>query len=209
MNAQIPTPKPPTPVELIDIDTIPDEQCNWRDGNEWESEIHLGYRCDRCNEISECIFCHENQPNTECARNRAKEDNRIRQREYEVPYWGEPNYGHQDGCPGITETEKRNGITRDAGTATVVDGKDTGRHHFNGGTTSVLRVRADWEPPVGRHRAEDRHSIVRALTAEFQDHSSPDRCRCAERAEGPLTPLSPRAQPDPGGDAGSGTNFQK
>lgn len=52
-------------------------------------------------------------------------------------------------------------------------------------------------------------SIVRALTADFTDHSAPDRCRCAERAEGQLTPLSPRTQPDPGGDAGSGTNFQK
>lgn len=83
MTGQIPAPKPPTPVELINIDTVPDEPCNWRDGNEWDSEVHSGYRCDRCHEPSECIFCHENQPNVECARNRAKEENRIRQRAYD------------------------------------------------------------------------------------------------------------------------------
>lgn len=50
-------------------------------------------------------------------------------------------------------------------------------------------------------------SIVRALTADFQDHSSPDRCRCAERAEGPLTPLSPRTRTSAAGDAAEVTNF--
>ena len=50
-------------------------------------------------------------------------------------------------------------------------------------------------------------SIVRALTADFTDHSAPDRCRCAERAEGPLTPLSPRAQASAAGDAAEAPNF--
>ena len=52
-------------------------------------------------------------------------------------------------------------------------------------------------------------SIVRALTADFTDHSAPDRCRCAERAEGPLTPLSLRAQAGAGGEAAPATNFQQ
>lgn len=83
MSPQIPAPKPPTPVELIDLDTIPDEACNWRDGNEWEHELHGGYRCDVCGEPSECIYCEEDQPNVECARNRAKEENRQRQQAYD------------------------------------------------------------------------------------------------------------------------------
>ena len=52
-------------------------------------------------------------------------------------------------------------------------------------------------------------SIVRALTADFTDHSAPDRCRCAERAEGQLTPLSLRAQAGAGGEAAPATNFQQ
>ena len=51
-------------------------------------------------------------------------------------------------------------------------------------------------------------SIVRALTADFTDHSAPDRCRCAERAEGSLAPLSPRTQAGPGGEAGPATKPQ-
>ena len=50
-------------------------------------------------------------------------------------------------------------------------------------------------------------SIVRALTTDFQDHSSPDRCRCAERAEGQLTPLSPRTQASAAEIAAEVTNF--
>lgn len=50
-------------------------------------------------------------------------------------------------------------------------------------------------------------SIVRALTADFTDHSAPDRCRCAERAEGQLTPLSPRTRTSAAGDAAEVTNF--
>jgi hypothetical protein len=41
----------------------------------------------------------------------------------------------------------------------------------------------------------------------FRDHSTPE-CGCGERAEAADASLT-RAQPDPGGEAGSGTNFQK
>lgn len=51
--------------------------------------------------------------------------------------------------------------------------------------------------------------IVPALVgATFTDHSTPTSCRCGERDLG--TSHAPAvAQPDPGGEAGSGLNFQE
>lgn len=57
----------------------------------------------------------------------------------------------------------------------------------------------------GPHR--DHADRRRTWTDTFTDHSSPDRCRCAERAEGQLTPLSPRTQASAAGDAAEAPNF--
>ncbi|ALY07682.1 hypothetical protein SEA_MCKLOVIN_44 [Gordonia phage Mcklovin] len=49
-------------------------------------------------------------------------------------------------------------------------------------------------------------SIVRALTANFHDHSDTRRCGCGERDSG-YSQAQAVAQPDPGGEAGPGTNL--
>lgn len=55
----------------------------------------------------------------------------------------------------------------------------------------------------------DGRSIVRALTADFQDHSRIDRCRCGgSRSFGTSHPTA-AAQTGPGGEAGPVTNFQR
>lgn len=51
-----------------------------------------------------------------------------------------------------------------------------------------------------------RPGIVPALVgATFTDHSTPTTCRCGERASSSHS----GAQPDPGGEAGSGTNSKE
>lgn len=65
------------------------------------------------------------------------------------------------------------------------------------------------EPPAARivRRAKARHQqgrILLAAAGQFIDHSTPD-CGCGERAGSSHS----SAQPDPGGEAGSGTNFQQ
>ncbi|WVX88604.1 hypothetical protein SEA_CHEESETOUCH_60 [Gordonia phage CheeseTouch] len=50
-------------------------------------------------------------------------------------------------------------------------------------------------------------SIVRALTADFTDHSRADRCQCGSAQ---ATSLSREpAQAEAGGEAASATNFQQ
>lgn len=82
MTDQITPPTPPASVEWVNVESIPDEPCDWRDDNEWESGNHGGYRCDKCGELSECIYCEPNQPNVECGRNRARNENRRRERDH-------------------------------------------------------------------------------------------------------------------------------
>ncbi|QOC56088.1 hypothetical protein SEA_CLOWN_90 [Gordonia phage Clown] len=81
--ARLPSPTPPPALELIDLDTIPDEPCNWHEDNIVDGDHHSSYVCDRCHDISECIFCEPDQPNVECARNRAEDENRQRRRVHE------------------------------------------------------------------------------------------------------------------------------
>ncbi|AWN05067.1 hypothetical protein SEA_EASLEY_42 [Gordonia phage Easley] len=61
--------------------------------------------------------------------------------------------------------------------------------------------------------AKNHQNIVAALTADFTprftDHSTPEGCRCAERAEGPLTPTLTRVQAPDVEEAPGVTNFPK
>lgn len=64
--------------------------------------------------------------------------------------------------------------------------------------------------PVEDIRVSPDRSIVSALTADFAprftDHSDTRRCGCGERDSG-FSQAQAVAQPDPGGEAGSGTNL--
>ena len=75
----LPEPTPPPVLELIDVAAVPDAPCNWHEGAMGDSDYHSWYRCDRCEEISECVFCEPDQPNIECARNRARDENAGRE----------------------------------------------------------------------------------------------------------------------------------
>ncbi|AXH45562.1 hypothetical protein SEA_BARB_87 [Gordonia phage Barb] len=79
----LPEPTPPPAVELINLAAVSDEACNWHEGAMVDGDVHSSYRCDRCGDISECIFCEPNQPNVNCARNRAEDENRQRRRVHE------------------------------------------------------------------------------------------------------------------------------
>ncbi|QDM56393.1 hypothetical protein PP515_gp46 [Gordonia phage Sidious] len=83
---------------------------------------------------------------------------------------------------------------------------------------ACLLARSGWQSQPGPSEAgramsvesipcREQSGIVRALTANFHDHSAPDRCGCAARDSG-FSQAQAVAQPDPGGEAGSGTTFQ-
>ncbi len=71
----------------------------------------------------------------------------------------------------------------------------------NGGAIAERTRRLDAELGGNQDR-----SIVRALTADYIDHSDTRRCGCGERGSG-FSQAQAVAQPDPGGEAGSGTNL--
>ncbi|MCX2753121.1 hypothetical protein [Gordonia sp. 4N] len=84
---------------------------------------------------------------------------------------------------------------------------------------ACLLARSGWQSQPGPSEAgramsvesipcREQSGIVRALTANFHDHSAPDRCGCAARDSG-FSQAQAVAQPDPGVEAGSGTNFQR
>lgn len=77
----IPEPKRPNAPTLVDVDSIPDRQCDW--GREWDGDYHDGYICRVCGECSDCISCNRDwRASLDCARNVAEKDNRVRDREY-------------------------------------------------------------------------------------------------------------------------------
>lgn len=92
----IPPPTPPAPPAYIDVSLVGDEPCDWNDDDMWESHIHGGYRCGKCGETSDCIYCDRSQKNVNCARNRAEISNWEVERNYkdasrdydaQVRYW--------------------------------------------------------------------------------------------------------------------------
>ncbi|OBF77059.1 hypothetical protein [Mycolicibacterium fortuitum] len=79
----IPPPTPPPPLELEDVDSIPDQAHDW--GREWESDYHSGRVCNVCGENSECLSCYPNSKALEemdCLRAQAEDRNFIREREH-------------------------------------------------------------------------------------------------------------------------------
>ncbi|QGJ87589.1 hypothetical protein SEA_FAITH5X5_35 [Gordonia phage Faith5x5] len=81
---------------------------------------------------------------------------------------------------------------------------------------ACMLKRAGWQSQPGPNEpgramsveAIPDRSIVHALTADFTDHSRADRCRCGGLRDSGFSQAQAVAQPDPGGEAGSGTNFQ-
>ncbi|MBR7191683.1 hypothetical protein [Gordonia sp. SCSIO 19800] len=82
---------------------------------------------------------------------------------------------------------------------------------------ACLLARSGWQSQPGPDEAgramsveamphQDRSGIVRALTADFHDHSAPERCRCAARDSGTSHPLAV-AQAGAGGEAAPVTNL--
>ncbi|AXQ62878.1 hypothetical protein SEA_ANGELIQUE_47 [Gordonia phage Angelique] len=82
---------------------------------------------------------------------------------------------------------------------------------------ACLLARSGWQSQPGPSEAgramsveaiphQDQSGIVRALTADFHDHSAPERCGCAARDSGTSHPLAV-AQAGAGGEAAPVTNL--
>lgn len=76
MLSDIKPPSPPPQPEYEPETNLPELAHDWdMEGDMWDADIHGGYTCKRCGELSDCAWCNKDWAEGNCAKEAAENRN--------------------------------------------------------------------------------------------------------------------------------------